>query len=143
MNITPEQLGERVEAWQNRLTLLGVAHFRIVEIVLSDDVPGWDGANAGVSVSEDYDRVTFYFDNNYVEGATGKQLDETILHEWVHVAMRNLNNATNLAREWLPEATWGMFDANLDHHKETLVDRVARQLYAFAHPESSQRCISE
>jgi hypothetical protein len=143
MNITPEQLGERIEAWQRSLESLGVGHFRIVSVTMTDEVPGWAESHAGVSVSEDYDRVTFFFDNNYVDGATEKQLDETILHEWVHVAMRNLNNATNLARPWMPEATWRTFDENLDHHKETLVDRVARQLYAYARPESSQRCITE
>jgi hypothetical protein len=140
VKITNVQLAERVEEWQQRLSLLGVAHFRIAEVVTTSDVPGWAESNAGVSVAEDYDTVTFYFDDRYVEGATAKQLDETILHEWVHVAMRDLNNATSLAMPWMPSQTWSTFDRNLDHHKETLVDRVSRQLYAFAKPRSSERC---
>jgi hypothetical protein len=140
MKITDVELAERIEEWQQRLELLGVAHFRIRAVTMTDDVPGWADSNAGVSVDVDYDTVTFYFDNRYVEGSTAKQLDETILHEWIHVSMRDLNNATNLAKSWMPEQTWSTFDENLDHHKETLVERLARQLYAFAKPRSSTRC---
>jgi hypothetical protein len=136
MKISDVELAERVEAWQQRLSLLGIAHFRVREIIMTDDVPGWADAHAGVSVDTDYDSVSFYFDNTYVEGATAKQLDETILHEWCHVAMRDLNNATNLARDWFPQGAWRTYDENLDHHKETLVDRMARQLYALAKPSS-------
>lgn len=140
MKISDTELAERVEAWQQRLSLLGIAHFRIRAITMTDEVPGWADSHAGVSVDTDYDTVQFYFDNSYVEGATDKQLDETILHEWVHVAMRDLNNATNLARDWFPQGTWRTYDENLDHHKESLVDRMARQLYALAEPGSARSC---
>ena len=139
MKLTTTELAERIEAWQQRLAPLGIAHFRIDAVVTTDDVPGKPFSHAGVTVATDYDNCTFYFNCDYVDGASAKDLDETILHEWVHVAMRDLNNATNLAREWLPDATWTTFDENLDHHKETLTDRVARALYALYKPASHPR----
>jgi hypothetical protein len=134
MNIDAVELADLVAQWQQLLKPLGVAHYRIDSVTIEDMVPGKALSHAGVSVAEDYDSCRFYFNETWLEGANSFELDETILHEWVHVAMCDLNNATDLARPWLPEATWDTFDQNLDHHKETLVDRVARTIYALSAP---------
>lgn len=128
--MTDAQLRKRIEAWQKRLAPLGVAHFRIDEVSITSDVPGKLFSHAGCSVATDYDSCRFYFNRDYLDGASAAELDEVILHEWVHVAMRDLNNATDLAQEWFPSAAWRTHEEALEHAKESLVDRVARALYA-------------
>lgn len=88
-------------------------------------------SDAGVSVHADYDLAHFYFNNSFIENTTASELDETILHEWVHVAFRDYDNAVKLSKPWFPDAAWETFDRNIDHHKETIVDRMAKTLYAF------------
>src|SRR3954451_17356626 len=110
MKITPVQLAERVEAWQKRLEPLGVGHFRIECVTLTDEVPGQSiDADAGVAANPDYDLARFYFNNDFLEQVDAQPLDETILHEWVHVAMRDHDNAIKLARPYFPDNAWQMF----------------------------------
>jgi hypothetical protein len=131
MKLTPVQLAERVEAWQKRLEPLGVGHFRIECITLTDDVPGAKmDSDAGVSVHADYDLVHFYFNNDFVEASSARVLDETILHEWVHVGMRDYDTAVRVARSRFSDSDWETFDRNIDHNKEKTVDRLAKALYA-------------
>lgn len=142
MNISSIELAERCEEWQQRLSSLGIAHWRIACVTITDNVPSDTASGvsyAGVVIDENYDTLRLYFNADFVEGATAKELDEVILHEFVHVAFRDLNNAIDLAKPWFPEAAWDTYDDNLEHKKESITERFARQLYAFAKPKSHPR----
>ena len=130
--MTTRQLTERIERWQRRLSMLGIDQFRIESVTQTDEIPAAKTAiaNAGVSVSENYDIVHFYFNTDFVSGASKQTLDETIIHEWLHVAFRDLDNTLSLVRPWMPEATFDMYDDQLFHIRESLIDRLARALYA-------------
>lgn len=142
--IEPVALAERVEAWQQKLWQLGVAHWRIKAVTLTDQVPrqavrGDSPPVAGVIVSSDYDTVHFFFANDYLEELEegglypdpDRELDETILHEWLHVAMRDFDEQLERVENWMPDATYGDFHDTLNHSREKLVDRLSRQLYSF------------
>jgi hypothetical protein len=136
VNITPVQLAERVEAWQKMLTSLAIGHYRITQVTLTDQVP--DGlhstsgmAEAAVGISNNYDDVHFSFNSEFVEDATEQELDEAIVHEWIHVGWRDLDRALSDTEKWMPEATADAWSENIHHIREGIVDRTARQLYAF------------
>lgn len=128
MKITPIQLAKRIERWQKRVPELGVSHFRF-SVVLEDSVPGKSGASAAANVPHDYDYVEFHFTFEFLEEASAEKLDEVIVHEWVHVAMRDLDHALNVVERWMPPATYEDFEDSVDHEREGLVDRFAWLIY--------------
>lgn len=130
MRITPINLAKRVERWQKRLGPLGVAHWRIESVTITDAVPGEPGALAAVQPSESYDSVRFYFDAEFIDNCNERDLDETILHEWIHVAMRDLDVVIHDVEETLPPAAADFWARSIHHAREGLVDRLARQIYA-------------
>lgn len=133
MNLSPIDLAERVELWQHRLAPLGVTHWRIERIVIGDaDALGEASENANASAirSKSYDSVTFFFLSEYVEEATEKQLDETIVHEWLHVYGRDLDELHTRVETWMPEATYDDFKDNWHHLREGEVERMARLIVA-------------
>lgn len=125
------ELARRVEAWGKRLAPLGVAHFQINHVTITDSVPGrTGGAVAGAAVSGSYDNVSFYFNCDWLEAVEEKELDETIIHEWLHVAMRDLDSVMEDVEQWMPPATYAMHDERVLHEKEGLIDRMSIALYA-------------
>lgn len=124
MKITPIQLAKRVERWGKRLAPLGVAHFEFT-VTTCDEVPPDGSGQAAAWVSSDYDAVKFYFQNDYVEESSEDQLDQTIVHEWLHIAMRDFDNVTELVETWMPEATYTQWEQMLKHEREGVVDRIA------------------
>lgn len=128
MKITPVQLAERVEAWQKRLAPLGVAHWTIEKVILCDETPSGPNANATVNTSPTYDYCTFWFRADYVEEATADELDNTIIHEWMHVAMRDLDEAIAAAEDQLSPGFRDAWEDRVGHEREGLVDRLALSL---------------
>lgn len=129
MKITGIQLAKRVETWQKRLGSLGLGHWRF-SLVLCDQTPGGPLAKASAEVSHAYDTVTFYFTHEFLEDADDRDLDECILHEWVHVAMRDLDAAIEEADDFLSAASLTLWTDRVGHAREGLVDRLSRQIYA-------------
>ena len=125
MNITPIQLAKRVEKWQRALAYLGVGHVRIDRVTITDDMPQGSDANAAVWVANHYDRCTFFFRSEYLEEADARSLDETIVHEWVHVAMRDFDSALEVVEEWMPPGTFRDWSERVDHEREGFVERLA------------------
>lgn len=124
------KLAERVEEWQQRLSLLGIGHWDIACVTLTDDVPGREGSRAAVQVDHDYDQVHFYFLNDFVENAAQRQLDETIVHEWMHAVMRDIDACFEWVAETLSPAAADAFNDRVDHDRERLVDNLARLVVA-------------
>lgn len=131
MRITPVQLAKRIETWGKRLAPLGVAHFEIREIVLGDECPWGDSkrdANASVWTSAHYDVCRFFFSEDFVKGASAYELDQTICHEWIHVAMRDHDEAVASPEDYMSSASFGEWNDRVLHEREGLVDRLATTL---------------
>lgn len=129
MNITPTQLARRVEKWQRLLPLLGVGHWRIDSVVICDETPGGPNAKASAGVSHYYDSVTFWFTHSCLDAVDERGLDETIIHEWLHVVMRDMDAAIGDAEESMAREEKRQWIDRVDHAREGLVERLARQLY--------------
>ncbi len=127
--ITEEELADRVEFWQSRLDDLGVMHWRVQNVLIKDTTPGGDSAAASVWFSSTYDTCEFYFQRVYLEDVDQERLDETIIHEWLHVAWRDLDTAVESAEKWFTEAAWEDFQARFNHEREGAIERTARALY--------------
>ena len=138
MRITPVQLAERIEKWQRRLAPLGVAHWTIDRVVLCDETPSGPSANATVRTSSTYDYCTFYFRNEFIAEAAADELDTTIIHEWLHVAMRDLDEAVLSANAQLSPGFCDAWEDRLTHEREGLVDRLALALM-LAHKRKQPR----
>lgn len=129
MDITPVELAERVEEWGKLLAPLGVAHWHIGSVaLLEDDGTGWV---ARAKTSLQYDRCWFEFKRDFVEAATEDDLDQIILHEWMHVAMRNMDARIEQAEDWMPAATYNLWKDAVTHDMEGVVDRLATVLLQF------------
>jgi hypothetical protein len=130
VNITPIELAERVELWQNRLAPLGVNHFRIECITYGsppvERLSSGGRIKATASVETDYDSVYFLFNDEEVEQMTPRKLDETIVHEWMHVATRDLAELQSRLETWMPAATFEDYHDGYKHIEEGLIDRLAR-----------------
>lgn len=125
---TPIQLAKRVEKWQHRLAHLGISHFRISAVHLVSDTPGGPRAQASVCASEHYDSAEFWFRWEFIEECTERQLDETIVHEWVHVAWRDFDESVRGAESWMPSRTYDDFEERITHEREGLVERLTRTI---------------
>jgi hypothetical protein len=122
------KLCKRVETWQKRLGPLGLGHFRIEEVQVSEDAPSGAAANASVHTSSYYDSVAFWFRTDHVEDSSEQRLDETIVHEWLHVAMRDLDASLEGLSDWIPFQTLSLWEERVNHEREGLVDRLARTI---------------
>lgn len=129
MKLTPIQLAKRVEQWQKRLPLLGVGHVTIKCVTLCDETPGGPQAKATVQSSTHYDEAHFWFTFDFIAECDEAELDQTIIHEWVHVAMRDLDSAIESVDEQLSPAVNEVWTDRLEHEREGLVDKIARQIY--------------
>lgn len=123
------KLAKRVEFWQNRLVPLGLGHWRIDQVSVVEDMPNGARAKATVQPSHTYDSVVFWFAQDFVAEANQRDIDETILHEWVHVFMRDFDQAVESVEYELSPAAQSRWGDWVGHEREGLVDRVARTLY--------------
>lgn len=129
MKITGIQLAKRVEKWGKTLSTLGVAHFVIDRVVLCDETPAGRGYCAEVVTMASYDSASFYFTHNFLEDVEARELDQTIIHEWVHVAMRDLDQAITSIDPQLSPAAQHLWCDRVHHEREGLVERLALTLY--------------
>lgn len=130
MKITGPQLGRRVEKWGKRLSDLGVAHWRIEFVAMADELPGDEPtADACVQCSPTYDNCRFFFSHRFLERADAQELDETIIHEWLHVAMRNLDRVYETPEKYMPEATYADWTHRVFEEREHFIDSLSKALY--------------
>ena len=128
------QLAKRVETWQKRLGPLGLLQYTIDSVSCSDSPGGNEWSAACVTPSANYDRARFEFRNDVVDFAYDNDdfeyLDQTILHEWLHVSFQAFENTIELVDDKLSSAQSEIWQEALTHTREQLIDRLARQLYA-------------
>jgi hypothetical protein len=127
--MTVAQLTKRIVYWQGNLADLGIGHWRVKDVTVGPNPPGSDSAVASVWASGAYDTCRFYFRDSYVEEATEEDIDETIIHEWLHVAWRDTDATIQAAEQWFPSGAWDDYYGRVDHEREGLIDRLSRALY--------------
>lgn len=130
MKITPIQLAKRCERWSKTLAELGLAHWRIETVTLTDDMPtdgdGSGRANACVHVSELYDSYALHFRNEFLENADEREVDEAIVHELLHVCMRDLDEAASSAFDYMSAASRDEWGQRMHAARERMVENQAR-----------------
>lgn len=124
--MTINQLRKRVEFWQGKL---GLEHWRIECITMCTETEGGPHAAATVHTAAHYDSCDFQFTYDLIEQGPWR-LDVAIVHEWLHVLMRDLDETFNLVERWMPEAAYSNFEDTVDHAREGLVERLARAIVA-------------
>lgn len=124
------QVAKRVHFWQKELASLGIGHWRIESVSCVDEVPGSPGALAAVAPSSSYASVTFWFKNDHVEDSNPRELDESIVHEWIHIVMRDLDVAIESVDDQLSRSVYELWNDRVTHERETLVDMLARDIVA-------------
>jgi hypothetical protein len=129
VNLNTDELTELIEDWQDKLGTLGILHWRIKEVTIGPSPPGGENANASVWSSSSYDTCEFYFKDSYIEEATQQDVEETIIHEWLHVAWRDMDRASEAGASWFTQAAWDDWSARFDHEREGLIDRLSRAFY--------------
>lgn len=122
--MTIHQLRRRIQFWQKVLAPLGVGHWWIDRISLVDAPFGRDGSKGAVWYSGDYDRCTFEFSHALMDEGQS-EIDRTIIHEWLHVAFRDLDKSIEVFEDILAPQTWETADDRIDHEKEGVIDRLA------------------
>jgi len=123
------KLAQRVEFWRDRLVPLGLTHWRIERVSVVAETPNGQSANASVQPSHTYDSVFFWFKEEFLQEASKRQVDETIIHEWMHVLMRDLDQAVEAVEDELSPASERQWAERIGHEREGLVDRLARTIY--------------
>jgi len=138
------KVAKRVEFWRDRLIPLGLGHWRIDQVSVVDEIPGRTTAKATVQPSHTYDSVIFWFAHGFVTEASLRDLDETIIHEWVHVFMRDFDQSIESVEYDLSTGARERWSDWVGHEREGVVDRLARTFYVLytAEKGASPRALS-
>lgn len=114
-----------VRAWAPRL---GLSHWEIDvtwDETLTDDV-----ANVVVESSYDGARITLRAD--LVEHPDAEYVEATVVHELLHVVMRDLDATLPPVLDLLPRGAASLARARYEHESEGIVDRLATVLVRLA-----------
>lgn len=136
--MTQAKLSERVKLWQQRLSVLGIAHWRFtLEFEEEIDASTGDGdpdmrVTARVDADRYYDTATFVFEKEAVAKKPDRELDELIVHEWLHVADRDRDAVESALLDYLsPDARDAEGD-RLTAAREGEIERLARLIVTLA-----------
>lgn len=132
--MTHAALEKRVRQWQQSMPCLGLAHWRI-EIKILEELRDDRETNASVVCSSHYDTAWMEFERSFLNEAEEAQVDQTIVHELVHMAMRDFDNAISDVYVSLGQPARAIWMDHVDHAREGLVERLARTLYYTSRPD--------
>jgi hypothetical protein len=126
--MTPQGFEERIDFWRVQLAPLGLSHWRF-EFEYSDDLEDNTGgdADAGVRVHKSYDTAFWDVTKRLLE-MDQAEVDKTIVHELMHVVMRDLNSVEQDMLEELGGRQAALLEERLEHEIEGLVERLARAI---------------
>jgi hypothetical protein len=132
--MTLNQVCKRVDYWRSKLQALGISHWSITVSVVDEPQAGRRNAPAAASVGiEDlYDTADIQFRADMVPAGaySDPDFDRYIVHEMLHVAMRDWDAAIHSVDEHLSPATAAQWIDRLEHEEEGVVDRIARAIVA-------------
>lgn len=123
-------LAERVELWQERMAALGLGHWRILRVSVVDETPGGPHSNATVQPSFRYNTCKFWFKHEFIDNANPAEVDETIIHEWLHVLWRDFDQAVESIETQLAPAVSSVWEDRVEHEREGLIDICAQYIYS-------------
>ena len=131
MKVTPAALRRRVLYWQKVLATLGLSHWRVAAVEIKDDVDGKEGALAAVWPDGPYDTTHMQFRRDALPATLpDRDLDERIVHEWLHMAFRDYDKAAQSIRNHLSAATREEWEDRCDATCERLTENLARLIVA-------------
>lgn len=139
--MTFDELDLLLRTWQRRLGLdlwrieLVVDRLRWAEQVRSRG----EGFDATVWRSSDYDTARVYLDPAAAEGWSPTEAADYIVHELVHLALRELDVVADLVEPLVSRDAFDLLHASYLHALESTVDRLARQLVALDAELDEQR----
>lgn len=124
--MTEAYIKSRVKYWVKKLALLGFSHYEIDVKVLSTEESEADLIYALADTHELYDLATLEFEKSWVSHLTKEQLDRVIVHELLHVAMRNHDRAVRSIQFLiLSGAAEDLWVDHVTNERENLVERLA------------------
>lgn len=123
--MTLGQLRTRVAFWQRKL---GLQHWTLrVEIVDGfDDSPDSD---ARCSAADQYDVANLDFKGAFLDAAEFEEVETTIIHELLHVMMRDFDQAIERVDDQLAKAAADLWHAQVLHEREGVVDRLSKVIF--------------
>lgn len=122
-----ETLGKRLDYWQRVCWPLGIQHWRI-NLDIVEETHGGPNAAASVRPADSYDTADLEFRASYIEEASDYEIDCTIVHELMHIVMRDIDATVESVETWMPHATHVDFNERYCHEQEGLIDRAARAI---------------
>lgn len=117
--MTQKQIAARLTYWQKHMRL---THWKI-NLIFDEDLH--DSAVASVSLADDYDRCHMQIDMEKIKDDPNINLDHIIVHELLHLQFRDLDQSYGLMREYVSPGVWNMYQEQMEHEIEGIVDRLA------------------
>jgi hypothetical protein len=108
-----------VRAWQERL---GLGSWDIT--VKVEPVEGQDNAWGACFPHDDYEVATIVIEPD----VPGEQLERIIVHELLHLVVRDLDWSAHQLEETLGPIIGAMFNTQFEHELESVVDKLAVML---------------
>ena len=122
-----KQLKARVDHWRG---VLHLDHWDMnIEVVTAFD-GSHDGAFARCLNEDDYDDTTLTFLDDWFRYASAADIDYAIVHEMLHVLMRDFDHAIDSIDRQLAPAVSEIWQEGVRHEREGIVDRLAKVIVA-------------
>jgi hypothetical protein len=130
--VTAQEIRERVEFWTTRLASLGIGHWDFEIIVYDGDIEDAPNCDATADTSDRYDSAALNFRADKVDlnTRTLDEIDQLILHELLHVAMRDFDETIEPARWNMSPPSGTLWANSVEREREGLVERLARTIWS-------------
>ena len=136
--MTDLEIAIRVSRWQQTLAALGISHWDFEIDVQVDPVGGpFDDRIGAVTslINDKYDRVEFTFDKESIPAVVNDEFDSYIVHEWLHVALRDYDKAIHAVSGMMGADAYRLWQDRLDHEEEGIVERLAQLIVSLYNPK--------
>lgn len=120
--MTGKQLKARVMFWREILRLENWD--MMIEVVTEfEEEPA---ARAKCLNEDDYDDTTLTFHQDWLNSATPEERDTVIVHELLHVMMRDFDDSIERIDNQLAKPVADLWHDSVRHERENLVDRLSK-----------------
>jgi hypothetical protein len=135
--MTLGQLKKRVRYWQHTLYELGLIHWSIDVEIVDEPARRYEESPAVASVSSaaHYDTAWMEFSKEWLAESDELHIDKTIIHELLHVALRDLEQYLEEPKDWMPPATFHTWSAAMNHEQEGFIERISRAIAGMHHDD--------